>query len=296
MRFHALVAGMVSCAATVCTSAQTANFDSFTEGFNARSITDNGITFSNLDNRLDPPPGSLAIERAEGTLSGQSGFTPNNCLGFGGYSPGPGAAFGRCGSFDITWDGTDRSNASLWVYEFFADNGNKVALEAYDNGVLVASDAFTTVGGGLETHELTITGVTFNSLRIYASGAANQGCMFGLVDSVTISGSGSDLSLLPPDPGVAGTRNDLTATGADAGKTVYFVYGLNDGTANVPNCPGLVVDISHPEVAGSARADGSGTAILNVFVPGAAAGRTVLLQAVQPNGCLKSNLVRATFE
>lgn len=289
--------------ATVCVGAtssaalaQTANFDSFAEGYFAKTITDNGITFSNLDNRLDPPPTNLVIERAEGTLTGYSGFSPRNCLGFGGWSPGPYGSFGRCGSFDITWDGTEKTSARLFMFEFLGDSGNQVTLEAYSSGTLVASDTITIIGGPqVYSHELFVTDAVFDSLRVVASGAANQGCMFALIDSVEILGEADQLLLSPPNPGIAGEVNELVCEHATPGDLVYFVFGFRSGSTNVPGCPGVSVDIRSPQVAGSARANAAGEALLEKFVPGSASGQEILLQAVEPGRCAKSNLVPATF-
>ncbi|MFG0329483.1 MAG: hypothetical protein ACF8PN_06230 [Phycisphaerales bacterium] len=106
----------------------------------------------------------------------------------------------------------------------------------------------------------------------------------------------SSLLLMQPVPGEANTNNTLWANGAGSSVRVYFVYGFRAGSTNVPNCPGLTVGIANPTIAGSAVADGTGVASLMSFVPAAASGRTLLIQAVEAApDCRVSNLVTYTF-
>lgn len=105
----------------------------------------------------------------------------------------------------------------------------------------------------------------------------------------------SGLALSRPNPGYAGTTNSLGTVGGTPGATVYFVYGLAPGTATVPGCPGLTVEIASPVIAGSMVADGMERAWITAPVPGSASGRTVRIQAVEPSSCRKSNLVVYTF-
>ncbi|MFG0328622.1 MAG: hypothetical protein ACF8PN_01880 [Phycisphaerales bacterium] len=103
------------------------------------------------------------------------------------------------------------------------------------------------------------------------------------------------LSVLSPRPGVAGERNELIATGATPDAVVYFVYGLTTGSTPLPNCPGVIVDIAAPKIAGSARANKTGEARMRAFVPVAAAGATVYLQAVEPASCAVSRRIHSTI-
>ena len=64
----------------------------------------------------------------------------------------------------------------------------------------------------------------------------------------------------------------------------------------IPGCPGATIRISGPRGAGSAAADAGGSAQVEFFVPGGAAGRTFRIQAVQPSECLESNVVTVTFD
>lgn len=69
-----------------------ARFDAFEEGFFASELTEDGIRFHDLDQRMDGNP-AVNIEDASASLAGLSGFSSPNVLGFGGYAPGPAAAF-----------------------------------------------------------------------------------------------------------------------------------------------------------------------------------------------------------
>lgn len=103
------------------------------------------------------------------------------------------------------------------------------------------------------------------------------------------------LRLQPPSPGTAGTTNVVLAEGATPGQPVYFTYGFQEGVEPVPGCPRLSVDIQSPVLGGSAVADPAGTATLTTWVPAAASGSTVLLQAVELAPCTVSRLVRHSF-
>ena len=103
------------------------------------------------------------------------------------------------------------------------------------------------------------------------------------------------LVLTGPTPGTAGVVNTLAVTGATPGETVHFAFGTTAGSTAVPGCPGQTVDIANPQVAGTAVADGSGNISISQTVPATAAGKSFRLVAVQPVGCLVSNLVVHTF-
>ena len=125
----------------------TASFDNQPEGTVARSIQENGITISDFWNGIDPPPGVLTYEQADGTLAGMAGFSPLNTLGFGGYAPGDGAAFGSFVCIELR--GPAGSNAArVEVFDFFNQNIS-MRMEAWRGGQIVATDtvAFNSNGG-----------------------------------------------------------------------------------------------------------------------------------------------------
>ncbi|MBL1217833.1 MAG: hypothetical protein D8M59_10095 [Planctomycetes bacterium] len=100
------------------------------------------------------------------------------------------------------------------------------------------------------------------------------------------------LTVLGPRPGLAGEVNEFITTSATSGNRVHFVYGMAEGSRQVPGCSGVYVGIQSPMIFGSAVADMNGEARLSMYVPGAAAGRTVYLQAVEPATCTVSNVLR----
>lgn len=108
--------------------------------------------------------------------------------------------------------------------------------------------------------------------------------------------SGDSLTLADPTPGLAGQNNTLTASNATPGNRVTFIYGFTGGAAAVPGCPGTFVDIERPTVAGHATADATGVAAFNAFVPEAARGILVHLQAVEQTTCQTSNRVLFQFQ
>ncbi len=104
-----------------------------------------------------------------------------------------------------------------------------------------------------------------------------------------------DAVLAGPVPGNAGVMNQWTISGAAPNTRTFFVYGLSTGSYEVPGCPGVFLNMAGPALAGSAMTDALGEAVFQRFVPSAARGRNVGLQAVQPGGCVISNTVWHEF-
>ncbi len=175
----------LACALSGTAFAQTADFDALAEGTNGSVIVDNGIRFSNVDNALGPGPGNAAIEDASDTLGGYPGFSANNCLGFGGYSDGPGAAFGRFASVDI--ESRDSANAGrVELFEFGTETVT-VRLDAYLAGVLVNSAEVQLTGGfALSHHTLEVQGETFDKLRLHVDTDTGD-VAFLLLDNVQLA-------------------------------------------------------------------------------------------------------------
>ncbi|NOG55633.1 MAG: hypothetical protein HND57_15140 [Planctomycetes bacterium] len=99
-----------------------------------------------------------------------------------------------------------------------------------------------------------------------------------------------------PDPGLPGQSNRVTAQGAPSNSRVYFVYGVERGGTSIPGCGGdLSLLIEDARLIDSAQADSNGTAFIDVFVPGRAAGRTVYFQAVVKSACHMTNNIQYTF-
>ena len=177
------------------TLAATATFDSLDEGFSGTSITDGGITFSNLDERLSPAQGPYTFY-VEGATTEQLGssFSAPNYLTTEGYVAGisPDLSFGRFGSARITTGQVEQA-ASLEVFSLlFSPSSNILTLEALLNGNQVASNSvaladFEVVGTGPVLHKtLSVSGVAFNELRLVASGPDNDGVAFIGIDNVQV--------------------------------------------------------------------------------------------------------------
>ncbi len=101
--------------------------------------------------------------------------------------------------------------------------------------------------------------------------------------------------LTRPTPGWANESNTWRAGGAAPSQRVYFVYGFDGGSTNVPGCPGVTVTIRQPTVMGSVRASGQGEAWMTRFVPEAGAGRYIFFQAIDPATCRVSNRILRLF-
>lgn len=93
-----------------------------------------------------------------------------------------------------------------------------------------------------------------------------------------------------PEPGLAGRVNQWTLTGAVPNSRAFFIYSLAEGTFEVPGCPGIIVGLNNPIIAGSMLTDADGRASFQRYVPLGAQYRTVGFQAVQPNDCRLSNV------
>lgn len=153
-------------------------------------------------------------------------------------------------------------------------------------------------GQGVKPLPMTHDGWVQQTAALVGTGRLSEeveGWISDLTDEQRNPSHDGSFHLSRPAPGRAGERNTLAVEDAEAGEFVYFAYGFALNSTPVPGCPGLRVKLNAPQIAGRARADAQGAASLNLFVPQAASGRTVLLQAVQPGPCGVSNLVLFTF-
>jgi hypothetical protein len=104
-----------------------------------------------------------------------------------------------------------------------------------------------------------------------------------------------ELLLTGPTPGIAGVDNTFEVSGATPGARIHFLYGFERGAETDSSCEGIMVAIDEPIMAGSAVADGSGSASLTTFIPDKAGGKTVLFQSMEKLNCKVSNLVEHRF-
>ncbi|MCG3123990.1 MAG: hypothetical protein GIKADHBN_02429 [Phycisphaerales bacterium] len=185
MKLVAAAGVSVLCVWSGGASGAAATFDSLVEGDLGPTFVDGGITFFGLDDRAGTADAPFSCERADGTLGGP-GFSAPNAMGFGSWVPGPFAAFSQCGSFSFT-TGAVETFASVDVFEWMSPAGNTIWLEAYRNGVLVASDS-AVIPGNLQINHwtLSVSGSAFDTLRVNGTGPTDRGIFIGLVDNVVV--------------------------------------------------------------------------------------------------------------
>lgn len=98
-------------------------------------------------------------------------------------------------------------------------------------------------------------------------------------------------------PKAAGATNFILFSGAQPNENVDIYWGFVPQTEELfdDSCPGIDIGIKNPRFLAEAPADGSGNLSFPVFVPGSAAGLTVLMQAVAQNNCRLSNRIPVLF-
>ncbi len=109
-------------------------------------------------------------------------------------------------------------------------------------------------------------------------------------------GCGEVLDLIEPDPGIGGQVSTLGVRGAAPGATVKFYFTIPSGSWEVPECPGLYLDIGTPKKDISRTADSDGSATISMTVPDGMSGRTLLIQAADITSCEKSDVEDFSFE
>lgn len=163
-----------------------ANFDSFSEGDVFDTFSDGGITFSSVYNHQTSYT-NFAIENAsEGGLG--SNFTSPNVLGFGGYVPGPGVAFGAFGGLTFS-AGTGATTAGLDLWTFPLNmGGNTITLTGYKQGVVVDSVSYNvpTVSFSILHHRFDLPTDDYDVFKLTSDGPSIQGDSFIDIDNVTV--------------------------------------------------------------------------------------------------------------
>jgi hypothetical protein len=106
-----------------------------------------------------------------------------------------------------------------------------------------------------------------------------------------------DYTLLATDPGIAGQVNDWpTINGTPNGGAVLYLGGVS-GSTNISLGPcSTTVDIANARLIQFQQNDGNGDATFSRNVPAGIAGRTILFQAVDLQGCETSNVSTTTFQ
>lgn len=201
-----------------------ADFESQTEGFAGPTLTDNGITFSHLNefSGVNPDgsnfvPGeygtdfivenaTLAINDFPSALSG------TNALSWGtAFIAGDNLSINIASSFRMSTGSVENyASMSLLIFENGPWGGIELSLQAMREGAVVGMDTIviSDLGGrdNLVGKTLTIDGVEFDELLLAARFEDGTYTAFaGLADNITITPSPSSIALLMMG-GIATTR------------------------------------------------------------------------------------------
>jgi len=110
----------------------------------------------------------------------------------------------------------------------------------------------------------------------------------GVIDSC-------ELTLEGPDPGVVGTVNTMTVTGATPGAQVQFLAGKQSGVTEVPGCTGILINVRNPKLVRTRTADENGTVSVGKLIGEGRSGKTFHIVTFEPSTCNLSNVVVHTF-
>ncbi len=163
-----------------------ANFDDLTEGQVFDQFMNGGVRFYDVM-RHQTPYTNFAIEEATDGFLGGSQTLPN-VLGFGGYVPGSGVAFGAFGAMWFTSD-TEALTGGLDVYTLPLDmGGNTLTLTGYMDSTVVNSVSHTFGSSFVSQHyRFDLPEDTYTSFRLSSSGPSVMGDSFIDVDNVTVA-------------------------------------------------------------------------------------------------------------
>jgi hypothetical protein len=169
--------------------AQYASSGTLPEGTSRAQIVDGGLTFHGLDMRNpgQNPPYLVAMDGATGSLQSVPRFTSPNNMGFGGYTPGEGCAFGRNGSLRILL-GAPVTSASIDVFEHLTGAGNTIGFTEFSAGPELARMS-TPVLPCCDLHHqwLFLNGGPFDESRLFGEGAQDAGAFLRAIDTVLAS-------------------------------------------------------------------------------------------------------------
>lgn len=209
---HAVLTTALACAAA---QAEVATFDDLQEGFTPTTFTSGGITFSHGLWFPDSVDLTFGIDNASGDFPFKgygSIYSAPNIMTVGGYVTGPGTGYFRVHSWQATADMQVRNFARLDLFHVVDFPETTVALEAFMNDELVATDSFmiTESMPGVSDHRvLSISGVEFNRIRFIATGGIFPGDangILGVFDNVEMSLIPSPAALAMLLAGAAMTR------------------------------------------------------------------------------------------
>ncbi len=190
------------------------------------------------------------------------------------YLSGPQLPSGAC-TAGTPYNPLDNQDLSIEVLD---TNGSTVlgSVNATGAGFSESLSGVTLPSAG--TFYIHINGGTNNEAQLYDFTFSVDPVAGGYIHTVT--------------PGTAGANNTFSVSGATPGQTTFFLFGLDEGSFDVPGCPGATVGMSDVNILSTSVADGSGNATFGpIFVGAGLSGVTVLFQAVELATCTVSNLV-----
>lgn len=104
------------------------------------------------------------------------------------------------------------------------------------------------------------------------------------------------VSYVGPWPVQSGASTTLTLFSAPTQSIAAFICGFTGGAVPVPGFPGLILDIAQPLIVTAGVTDSAGGFAHTLPVPAAAAGLTVLFQAVVPDHSITTGVNTVTFQ
>ena len=251
---------------------------------------------------------------------GQSGPVAGGNSAIGTYSGTYGLEMGNepfsithanvCNGLIIGLDGTGSGplELSFQVYnhgeESNNDDGVWVSQDGSNDSWVHVVDNWQNLTVGAWTH---IQGVDLSGVGVDTDGpfyllfAQEDNYPIGDGDGISIDeivvggGAPPGYTLNGVSPGVANTRNYFDISGATPGGLSHVVYGFASGTTNIPGACAEVVSIRNAKVAGTTVADAAGLAVFDTWVPAAASGLTVYIQALEWAQCQVTNVLVHTF-
>jgi hypothetical protein len=243
-----------------------------------------------------PPAANPVLQGLNPNLAGQI-----NTITVTGATPGSTVFFGYS------------QNTGTTVISGGACNGQSLGLNnAIILGTVIAN------GSGTAIYNVNVpssfNGITVH-LQAYAQTASTCGISnrvtqtVGSVPTPTPAPTPAPTPTPPPaanpvlqglNPNIAGQNNTITVTGATPGSAVFFRYSQSTGTTVISGgaCNGQSLGLNNAIVLGTVIANASGTAVLNVFVPGGFFGITVHIQSYTETAttCGISNRVTQTVQ
>jgi hypothetical protein len=205
------IAAVLASAAIVPTvAAQSTNFDSFNEGFYGKSFTFDGVSVFDVNNVSGVNPDGqpftpddigteVIIENSTFLINDypEAGSLPNMLTFGSAYVVGPNLSLGALATASFSTGGeASIASFTLTYYDEYVWDGIEVTLDALLDGEIVSTQSFTIVGKPpeereiIDVKEMSVEGVTFDTLRIHASLNGNNTTFRAMVDDLSIIAGG----------------------------------------------------------------------------------------------------------